>query len=227
MSSLTDALNQIQVWLQSNYPAVADSITSGLSLEEIQEITRTLPFSLPDEVYELYQWSRGHAPETQTIYTHIFGEPYEEMAFCSLETAIEILPIFEDKVEECAVKYVGRLLFPIFQTDASNLCVVGDWDNKKSSPIIFVSEINEIKNAYTSLTSMMLTLADCFEAGAVSFDEEGYRNWNAEKFASIYLKHNYKLLDFSLLLSKFKLKKSESKKIWNLLVLLMCNVQPL
>ena len=141
--------------------------------------------------------------------------------------AIEILPIFEDKVEECAVKYVGRLLFPIFQTDASNLCVVGDWDNKKSSPIIFVSEINEIKNAYTSLTSMMLTLADCFEAGAVSFDEEGYRNWNAEKFASIYLKHNYKLLDFSLLLSKFKLKKSESKKIWNLLVLLMCNVQPL
>jgi hypothetical protein len=197
MSSLTDALNQIQVWLQSNYPAVADSITPGLSLEEIQEITRTLPFSLPDEVYELYQWSRGHDPETQTIYTHIF-EPHEGMALCSLDTAIEIFPIFEDEVEECAVKYVGRPLFPIFQTDTSNLCVVGDWQNKKSSPIIFVSEINEIKNAYTSLTSMMLTLADCFEAGAVAFDKEGYNNWNAEKFASIYLKHNYKLLDFSL-----------------------------
>lgn len=197
MSPLTDALNRIQAWLQSNYPVVADSITPGLSLEEIQEITQVLPFSLPDDVYELYQWSRGHAPETQTIYTHMF-EPYEGMALCSLETAIEILPIFEDEFEECAVKYIGKPLFPIFQTDASYLCVVGESDNKESSPIIFVSEINETRNRYTSLTSMMLTLADCFEAGAVSFNEKGYSNWYGEKFASIYLKHNFNLLKFSL-----------------------------
>lgn len=156
-----------------------------------------LPFSLPDEVYQLYQWSRGHTPETQTMYTCIF-EPYKGMALCSLEATIEILPIFEDEFEECAVKYVGKSLFPIFQTDASNFCVVGDWDNKESSPIIFVSEINEIRNTYTSLTSMMLTLANCFEAGAVSFNEEAYRNWDVEKFASIYLKHNSNLLEFSL-----------------------------
>lgn len=197
MSLLTNALARIQAWLKSNYPVVTDSITCGLTLEEIQEITRTLPFSLPDEIYELYQWSRGHVLETQTIYTHIF-DPYEGMALCSLEAAVEILPIFEDEFEECAVKYVGKPLFPIFQTDASNLCVVGDWDNKESSPIIFVSEINDIRNTYTSLTSMMLTLADCFEAGAVSFNKEGYRNWDLENFASIYLKHNSNLLKFSL-----------------------------
>ncbi len=197
MSLLTEALDRIRAWLRTNYPVVADCITPGLSLEEIQEITQTLPFSLPDEVYELYQWSRGHTPETQTIYTHIF-EPYQAMALCSLETAIEIAPIFEDEFEECAVKYISKPLSPIFQTDASNLCVVGDWDNKKSSPIIFVSEINGIENIYTSLTSMMLTVADCFEAGAISFNEKGHRNWNAEKFASIYLKHNSNLLEFSL-----------------------------
>lgn len=172
MSLLTEALDRIRAWLRTNYPAAAECITPGLSLSEIEEITQTLPFSLPDEVYELYQWSRGHTPATQTIYTNIF-EPYEGMALCSLESAIEILPIFEDEFEECAVKYVGKPLFPIFQTDASNLCVVGDWDNKKSSPIIFISEINEIENIYTSLTSMMLTVADCFEAGAISFNEKG------------------------------------------------------
>lgn len=197
MSSLTDALNKIQVWLQSNYPTIAKSITSGLSLEEIQEITQTLPFTLPNEVYELYQWSRGHTQETQTIYTHIF-EPNEGMALCTLEAAIEILPTFEDQFEECAVKYAGKPLFPIFQTDASYLCVVGDWEDKKSSPIIFVSDINEIGVIYTSLTDMMQTLAECVEASIVYFDKEGYSHWNTENYAQVYLKHNFKLLDFSL-----------------------------
>ncbi len=58
MSPLTDALNRIQAWLTNNYPMVTEFITPGLSPEEIQEITRMLPFSLPEEVYELYQWSR-------------------------------------------------------------------------------------------------------------------------------------------------------------------------
>lgn len=197
MSSLTDALNKIQVWLQINYPTIAKSITPGLSLEEIQEITQIIPFTLPNEVYELYQWSRGHTQETQTIYTHIF-EPYEGMALCSLETAIEIAPTFEDEFEECAVKYVDKPLFPIFQTDASYLCVVGDWEDKKSSPIIFVSDINEIGVVYTSLTDMMQTLLECFEASVVSFDQKGYSHWDTEKYAQVYLKYNFKLLDFSL-----------------------------
>lgn len=152
---------------------------------------------MPNEFFELYQWSRGHTQETQTMYTCIF-EPYESIALCSLEAAIEILPIFEDEIEECAVKYAGKPLFPVFQTNASNLCVVGEWNNKESSPIIFVSDINEIGIRYTSLTSMMLTLADCLETGGFFFDEKGYRNWNLEKFASISLKHNSSLLEFSL-----------------------------
>lgn len=197
MSSLMDALNKIQVWLQANYPNIAKSITPGLSLEEIQDITQIIPFTLPNEVYELYQWSRGHTPNTQTICTHMF-EPYEGMALCSLETAIEILPTFEDEFEECTVKYVDKPLFPIFQTDASYLCVVGNWEDKKSSPIIFVSDINEIGVAYTSLTDMMQTLAECFETSVVSFDRKGYSHWDTEKYAQVYLKYNFKLLDFSL-----------------------------
>lgn len=194
---LTDTLNRIKVWLQSNYLVIAESIPPGLSLEEIQAIPRNIPFSLPSEVCELYQWSRGHNQETQTMYTCIF-DPYESMALCSLEAAIALRPIFEDEIYECAIKYAGKSLFPIFQTDAENFCVVGEWDNKDSSPIIFVSKIGDMVNRYTSLTSMMLTLADCFKTSAVSFNEKGYTNWDLEKFASAYLKHNSGLLEFSL-----------------------------
>lgn len=194
---LTDTLNRIKVWLQSDYPVVCESITPGLSLEEIQAITRTIPFTLPREVYELYQWSRGHNQETQTMYTCIF-DPYESMALCSLKAAVELRPIFEDEIDECAIKYAGKSLLPVFQTDAENFCVVGEWDNKDSSPIIFVSKIGDIVNRYTSLTNMMLTLAECFETSAVSFDEEGYSDWDLKKFSSAYLKYNSGLLKFSL-----------------------------
>lgn len=197
MSILTDSLNRIQVWLRNNYPAVAESVTPGLASEEIQEIIQTLPFSLPEEICELYQWSRGHTEENRRNYTHIF-DPYEGMALCSLERAIEIYPSFEDEFEECARKYIGKPLFPIFEFDGSYLCVVGDWEEDAKTPIIFVSEINEIHNKYTSLTSMILTIAECFENGGISFKENGHRIWNEEIFSSFYLKNNSNLLKFSV-----------------------------
>lgn len=197
MSLLTDALNRIRAWLHSNCPAAAESITPGLSLSEIQEITRTLPFSLPHEVYELYQWSRGHAQETQTTYTSIF-DPYEGMTLCSLRRGIQILPSFEDELDEIAVRYINKPLFPVFEFDCSYLCVIGDWEDKESSPIIFVSEINDIINRYTSLTSMMLTLAECFETGTFFLDEDKCNNCDKKKFSLIYLKYNFNLLVLSL-----------------------------
>ena len=73
MSSLTDSLNQIQTWLENNCPQAAESITPGLTLSEIESKIETLSFSLPNEFYELYQWSRGNSLDTKTIYTNIFG----------------------------------------------------------------------------------------------------------------------------------------------------------
>ena len=75
MSQLTDSLNQIKTWLENNCPLAAESITPGLSLEEIQSKIETLPFSLPNEFYELYQWSRGDSLDAQTKYNSIL-DPY-------------------------------------------------------------------------------------------------------------------------------------------------------
>ncbi len=191
MSQLTDSLNQIKTWLENNCPLAAETITPGLSLEEIQSKIETLPFSLPNEFYELYQWSRGNS--TQTIFTNIF-DVNDGMALNSLEYAMEVFPNFVDEeFEECAVNYIGKALFPIFGSDATFHCIVGDWQDEAPSPILYVSDIIETNHSYVSLTSMMLTAAESLQANAIDFNKK-YNKWDEQKYANIYLKHNSNIL---------------------------------
>jgi hypothetical protein len=192
MSKLTNALNRIKAWLNNNYPAISDNITPGLNTEQIQEYITELPFSLPQEICELYQWSRGHTEETLT--NNIFCG----MNLCSLDRAIKIFPTFDDEFEECSRKYMRKQLFPIFSLENIFLCVIGDWDENYSSPIIFVSEINDITHRYVDLTNMMLTLAECFEESVFAFNEDGSWDCKKEQFSPIYFKNNVEILSFSL-----------------------------
>ena len=113
MSLLTDTLEQIRAWLQKNYPAGAEYVPSGLSHWQIEEIVQRLPFKLPQEVYELYQWSRGNSEEALTNHAFVF----DGMALCSLERSMQIALNFEDEFEEVAVKYINKPLFPIFESE--------------------------------------------------------------------------------------------------------------
>ena len=197
MSLLTDSLNQIQTWLETNYPLAAESITPGLTLSEIESKIETLPFSLPEEFYELYQWSRGNSLNTKTIYTDIFSAD-DATSLNSLEYAMEVFPDFVDEDEDCAVNYIGKPLFPIFGSDATFHCIVGDWEDKTPSPIVYVSEIIETNHSYVNLTSMMLTAAESIQAKAIDFNTKTYKNWNEEKYAEIYFKHNSNILELSV-----------------------------
>ena len=59
MSELTNALDRILNWFQNNKPSTIDSLQPGLTVEEIEEKVKDLPFRLTQEVYELYQWRNG------------------------------------------------------------------------------------------------------------------------------------------------------------------------
>ena len=200
MSLLTESLNQIQTWLENNCPQAAESITPGLTLSEIESKIETLPFSLPNEFYELYQWSRGNFV-TQTIYTQIFGS-FDGMVLNTLECAIYVFSGFEDEFEECAVNYIGKPLFPIFGTDATCLCIVGDWEEKSPSPIVYVSDLRETSHKFVSLTTMLKTVAESLQANALNLNTKTYNNWDKEKYTEIYLKHNSNILELSV--SKLK-----------------------
>ena len=55
MSEITEALQRIEVWLQNHMPNHAAQLRFGLTRDEIEKQVKDLPFSLPEEVYELYQ----------------------------------------------------------------------------------------------------------------------------------------------------------------------------
>ena len=87
MSLLTDALEIILNWLQQNKPSYASSLQPGLVYEEIEQKVKNLPFRLPREVYELYQWRNGVCiSKGEKIAQFFHGYTY---TFLSLENAID------------------------------------------------------------------------------------------------------------------------------------------
>ncbi|QLE44261.1 SMI1/KNR4 family protein [Nostoc sp. C052] len=85
MSQLTDALDIILNWLQQNKPSYAYSLQPGLAYEEIEEKVKNLPFRLPKEVYELYQWRNGMC----ILKGEKIAQFFHGYTFLSLEDAID------------------------------------------------------------------------------------------------------------------------------------------
>ena len=111
MSVITESLDRILNWLQQHKPEYALLFLPGLSLEEIEEKVKVLPFRLPSEVYELYQWRNGTKSEESIFVYHYFWD---------LDTAVELSTIkdgLNDSLHRLIrVKYgEPTYVFPIFE----------------------------------------------------------------------------------------------------------------
>ena len=91
MSELTNALDRILNWFENNKPSTIESLQPGLTIEEIEEKAKDLPFRLTQEVYELYQWKNGMIDDGSC-----FFECYRFLPF-------GWLPIFEFEGDYSAV----------------------------------------------------------------------------------------------------------------------------
>ncbi|MFN6564517.1 MAG: hypothetical protein RMY28_032630 [Nostoc sp. ChiSLP01] len=56
MTEIQENLKRIWDCLVTKAPEITSLLQPGLKPEEIDEITKDLPFKLPEEVYEIYQW---------------------------------------------------------------------------------------------------------------------------------------------------------------------------
>ena len=86
MSELIDALDRIVNWLEkhpSEKYASVDVLQPGLHYEEIDRRVADLPFKLPEEVYEIYQWRNGTCDGEED-----FSKFFSNYAFLSLESNI-------------------------------------------------------------------------------------------------------------------------------------------
>ncbi|MDZ8026346.1 MAG: hypothetical protein RMX65_008865 [Nostoc sp. DedQUE01] len=180
MSSLTEGLNRIFVWLDEHYPDIASSLSPGLSYGEITKKIGDLPFKVSDEVYEIFQWRNGSQNNS------IFGGA----SLFSLNGALTLYQNFEDYFLDSDIK-----TFPIFTNDNSAEYYFAICETLEELPIITIGfDEPEIIVKYTSLTNMILSIAEAYESKVFIRDERyGYiKIINPDLFQSIRYKYNHK-----------------------------------
>ena len=119
-------------------------MNKGLTRKEIEEKVKKLPFKLPEEVYELYQWANGGI---NSFIPHSTG--WDLTSFRSLEENIE--------------NWDGSFdLFVLFVIEDVGYFILPKQEKKQTSPIYCndVPKVIEDQPSYSSLTSMMQSIAD-------------------------------------------------------------------
>lgn len=190
MSELTQALNRIMKWLSENQSSFAASFLPGLTYEQIETAVKHLHGKLPEEIYELYRWRNGTEARHDCVI-------YPAMNFISLEKAVKL---YEDIATlddtELEIRFAGYKLFPFIGHDAEISNVLLKDKPEKTSPVIyFADEDCEPEIVYSSLTNMMLTIAECYETGAYYLAEDGFAEQNEVKATEIFRKYNPDILE--------------------------------
>lgn len=206
MLVLTEALEKIMNWLTEHQLEYANSFLPGLQTNEIQAVEEELRFKLPKEIYELYKWRNGTEEDAKALC-------FPTMQFLPLPVAVKNSQIWnqfvlEDKnvVDNHELSKANPLF--IFLQDNCNYCAISLLeDQEKELPVVTLQEGEPANIFYTSLTNMMLTLAECYEIGAYYLDNDGYVCEDKCKTAQVLRKYNADisekaLLNFESLLSQ-------------------------
>ena len=159
MSVLTEALERFEYWLWNNHPEIASSLPPGLTIEEINNIAQSLPFSLSREIKELYQWSNSSSGGLVTLSNYC----YEIIGFMPLHRAIEITHDAEHISEWLNLPCF--YMFPEFERWVHfAVC-----DEEETSPILVATDDPCTRFAYANITSMVLTTIECYEKEIIRF----------------------------------------------------------
>jgi hypothetical protein len=179
MSELTDGLDRIYSRLLTHVPHRVSSMKPGLSKSEINEMVQCLPFSLPSEVYELYQWHDGG--------NHCWNFILENYEFPSLKSAIYLYKEELSQLQQDDPKVADFFQFrlPLFHNPDSAIFLTIAPDGKNGSPI-YIHDIggSNYELLYHSLTNLILHAAEWYEKS--TFVEDGLE-FNIEYDAKIWL----------------------------------------
>lgn len=167
-SDIAEGLERVvQVMAQKGFP-VADSLKPGLSEHEIRERVAHLPFRLPGELYELYQWHNGQSQECR-LYL------FRDLRFLSLEEALDdyqmIQAYFVPALGGVDVGVDLRTCFPFAGFEGANYVLPCRGQTLREDcelPVIIVFEGIEVH--FLSFSTMIDTIAAWHEAGAHKVD---------------------------------------------------------
>jgi SMI1 / KNR4 family (SUKH-1) len=193
MSVLTDALERIFKNLEETAPDIVDSLQAGLTHEKIDEITNDLPFALPKEIYELYQWRNGISNSVVFALGTWNGI---QASFAPLE---QVVIDFHHLKERGCPSNLFRIFSFIHQLGGDYYAI--DLDDI-THPIFNFDEGNEIfiqniNNKFInkriispSLTVLMYAVAECFQDAIYTSEKNKCLEFDGDKVKNIIRKYN-------------------------------------
>jgi hypothetical protein len=165
---LTNALDAILLWLSTNLPEYVDVFQPGLTRFRIQDLTEFLEFVLPEDFYQLYQWRNGVRYEPmKTLGPVFYFLPIDEVVSFRDWANSNILVS-----DDCIPRYKNGPVLPIIQSNCEYYALVLG-RNPQEACVVLLDEIGDAVLRYDSISSMMKSIAQCFESGAYYLNEDG------------------------------------------------------
>ncbi len=200
LTSLNQALHRILKWLEEHKPEAISLLQPGLSNNEIEELVKDLPIQFPQELYDLYKWKNGSedSPEQENV-AYIFNG----FSFYPLEYAIKIYrqKLIKRNRSTLNINSLGwiEIFFHYIGKEVGGYLVIDD--SQEAGQVIFTYNKDgaETVDRYTSLTSMITTIAECYETGAYSITKNEYLTGSVtedyQKAHQLWCKHNSEIVD--------------------------------
>ncbi|NEQ99904.1 MAG: SMI1/KNR4 family protein [Cyanothece sp. SIO2G6] len=166
MPKITKSLEKISAILEEDRPNLLRIMQSGLSNSEIDKKTENLPFRLPQELYEFYNWHNGIS-----IPDHIKFELdfLPNFWFISIEKSLEEFIRLENLFEIYSVQEsYKKLWFPIFWSDTAYLLITGSSDVQEIGEVYHISWVEGefiARLEYPSLKTLLAIIAECYDTG--------------------------------------------------------------
>jgi len=172
-------LERILKGMQKYDVQIASVLQPGLSFGVIEEKVKVLPFRLPQEFYEIYQWRNGFKPGTSKVFSSWGGHDFFDLDRLIKDYFYKIE--YDKKNADFSKSFPAEhprasQWFSLFGHDKQDYFIIGEQEKKQESPV-FCFDYGDWddfrpKLKYSSLTSMMLTIAECYETG-VYYNVEG------------------------------------------------------
>jgi cell wall assembly regulator SMI1 len=178
MLELQKSLERIKSWVKVRYPEQADRLLPGLTDEEIEGITKHIPYPLPEELKCFYKNINGVSFDRSNYSRNLFI--WERHTLLSLQEAMDewyqwyqrhknryesIINSTDFFLNPAPKEHsYGVNCFPFLSNESGNEgYAIIDANDLRACKVIFTSKRDQITRRYISLTALVQSLADWYE----------------------------------------------------------------
>lgn len=182
-STVLEAADCILSALSSLNRPISRLLRKGLPADQLERLQGTLGWRLPAEAIELYGWRNGVREDPKVVLDDIYFFP----GYCllSFQDALDFRRTYRD-----AGLWPDRW-FPVFHSGGGDFKVLDCGRSSDASvPVVSVIKGEQPFDEYSSLSSMMTSLADGFAERAFYISREGFLEVDDQRYAAIAHRHN-------------------------------------